>query len=390
MSAAVHGFAAPRFAVVRDAFAHTLNDANSGAALAIVHRGELVVDLWGGIADDRTGRPWAEDTLSVIFSATKGLVAILAARLVQDGLLDYDAPVTDYWPEFGQSGKGGTRVRHLLSHQSGVSAPRKDLTTEELLDWDTVTAALAEQQPLWPAGEGYAYHALTYGWLIGEVIRRVTGTTVGEYFQSLIAQPLGVDAWIGVPADDLHRVAHLQVGKTLAELVRQQAAERDPKQIDWLDRAMTLGGALPPELVGPESGFNAADIRRAEIPGAGGIATARALATIWGATVYPTKGVRLLNDETVAVATAVQTDFPPVFYSPPPYPRWGMGFQLDSGARRYPNDKSFGHDGAGGQVAFADRANDLGFGYITNLMEADDPRATSIIDALGSVLDSGR
>ena len=380
----VHGHTAPGFESVQAAFAAGFDGKpDMGAALAIRHRGELVVDLWAGTRDERSRAPWEETTPSVIFSCTKGLVSVLAARLVQDGLLDYEAPVAQYWPEFAAAGKEGVRVKDLLAHRSGLSAPREPLTTAQIIDWPVVVAQLAAQEPLWEPDTGYAYHAITHGWLAGEVIRRVTGLSVGAYFAQLIAEPLHVDAWIGLP-DGVHdRVAHMQVGSTLAQLVEMQAAARTPGVTDWSEIAMTLGGALAPELITVDEGFNDPAVQTAEIPGAGGISTARALATIWSATVVPTDGVRLLGSEVLGSATVVQSEGPPVWDVPGPWPRWGMGFQLDSEARRFLTSNSFGHDGAGGQSAFADPAAQIGFAYLTNQMEAiDDQRATRVIDAL--------
>jgi CubicO group peptidase (beta-lactamase class C family) len=279
------------------------------------------------------------------------------------------------------------RVSDLLSHRSGVSAPREPLTTAQILDWQTVVTQLAAQEPLWEPDSGYAYHAITHGWLAGEVIRRVTGVSVGQYFAELVAEPLHADAWIGLPDDVHHRVAHLQVGSTLAQLTAQQAAVRTPGVTDWSEIAMTLGGALAPELVTVDGGFNDPAVQAAEIPGAGGIATARALATIWSATVVETAGVRLLGDEVLSTATVVESEGAPVWNVPGPWPRWGMGFQLDSEARRFLTADSFGHDGAGGQSAFADPTYGVGFAYLTNQMEAiDDQRATRVIDALRETL----
>lgn len=382
------GEVAPGFEPVREAFVGAFDGKpHMGAALAIRLDGEPVVDLWGGVADERTGREWGESTPSVIFSCTKGLVSILAARLAQEGRLDYSAPVAHYWPEFAAQGKAEATVGDLLSHRSGVSAPRVDLTVEDVVDWDSVVGALAAQEPLWTPGTGYAYHALTHGWLIGEVIRRITGLTVGEYFAGLVAGPLDAEAWIGLPPERHSTVAHMQVGGSLAELTRQQAAARTPGVTDWSDRAMTLGGAFAPELIGPDSGFNDPRVQAAEIPGAGGIATARALAAIWSATIVETDGVRLLDAATVGAATRERSSGKPVWDVPGPWPRWGMGFQLDSEARRYTSTAGFGHDGAGGQSAFADPGLGVGFAFLTNQMEAiEDHRATRIIDAVRRVL----
>lgn len=388
MSAVIHGTIAPGFEPVRDAFGAAFDGKpDMGGSVAIRHRGEVVVDLWAGVKDERTRDPWQDDTLSVIFSCTKGLVSVLAARLVQEGRLDYHAHVADYWPEFAAAGKAQVRVKDLLAHRSGLSAPRIPLSPTEVTDWDHVVSQLAEQEPLWEPDSGYAYHALTHGWLVGEVIRRVTGGSVGQHFAELITMPLHADAWIGLPSSLHDRVAHMQVGPTLAQLTRQQADARTPGAMDWGLQAMTLGGALSPELITIDSGFNSPTIQSAEIPGAGGIATARALAAIWSATVVDTDGVRLLDDPTLAAATTVQSEGPPVWDVPGPWPRWGMGFQLDSEARRYLTASSFGHDGAGGQCAFADPHHQVGFAFLTNQMEAiDDLRATRIVDALRDVL----
>jgi len=377
----VSGSVKPGFEPLADAFAAGFADRPTmGAALSVRIDGETVVDLWGGIADDRNGRAWTGDTPSVVFSCTKGLLSILSARLVQDGRLAYDAPVSRYWPEFAAAGKAGVTVGEALSHRAGLSATRVDVTEADIVDWARMAEVLAAQEPLWSPGAGYAYHAITHGWLNGEVIRRVTGHSVGRVFREMIVGPLGVDAWIGLPDGEADRPAHLQVSPLLTELWVTEAAKPGP---NWPYKAMTLGSALPADLVTPEGGFNARHIRAAEIPGAGGIASARALAAIWSATVATTGGVRLLDDATIAAATEERSGGAPVFAAIPPYARWGAGFQLDSEARRYTGPKCFGHDGAGGQVGFADPERRIGFGYVTNwMMGPEDQRATAIIDAL--------
>ena len=388
MTSTQGGHVTPGFEPVRDAFETAFADyPDMGAALAVRHRGELVVDLWGGWADAANCRRWQEDTTSVVFSCTKGLMSILAAILVQEGRLDYDEPAARYWPEFAQAGKADISVRDVLAHRSGLSAPRHPLSLADVLDWEKVTAALAAQAPLWPPGSAHAYHTLTHGWLIGEVIRRITGKTVGQYFAEAVAGPLDADAWIGLPPGLEDRVAHLEVGPGLAAHVREQAQAPKPAGPDWPNLALTLGGAFEPELVGPDSGFNDPRVRAAEIPGAGAIATARALATIWSATIIETNGVRLVGDATLAGALQVLSEGPPIFDVPPPWARWATGFQLDSEGRRYLTSSGFGHDGAGGQVAFADPEAQVGFAYLTNQLEATgDLRATRVIDALREAL----
>lgn len=395
-AAAIRGRVDPRFRSLRDAFARVLSsesgpERETGAALAVRYRGEPVVDLWGGVADARDGRPWEEDTASVVFSSTKGVMSILAARLAQEGRLDYESPVARYWPEFAPAGKDAVLVRHALSHRAGLSAPREDLTRDDLLDWTRVTTVLAEQEPLWEPGSGYSYHALTHGWLVGELVRRVTGMMPGDYLRTVLTGPLGVDFWLGLPAAQRVRLAPMTVGPTLAALTAEQEARREPGVIDWPARAMTLGAAFPPELIADGVGFNDVEVLGAQVPGAGGVGTARALAAMWSSTVVETDGVRSLGDDIVREATREQTSGRPVFDLPGPWPRWGMGFQLDSEARRLLTPASFGHDGAGGQVAFADPEHEIGFAFLTNRMEAgEDPRATRIVDALRDVLAASR
>lgn len=381
MSITLSGMVAPGFEPVADAFAAAFDGRPAmGAALHVVREGESVVNLWAGIADAKDGRAWTEQTPSVVFSCTKGLVSILAARLVQEGRLDYAAPVSRYWPEFAAAGKDKVTVGQALAHQAGLSAPRVDLSEDDIVDWDRVVAILAAQEPLWSPGNGYAYHALTHGWVAGEIIRRVAGQSVGSYFRDSVARPLGVNAFIGLPPEQAGQVAHLQVSPPLSALWADEAAKPAP---NWPYKAMTLGSALPADLVSEDGGFNSDRIRAAEIPGAGGIATAEALATIWSATVVPTRGVRLIEDAVIADATRTQSEGVSVFGGEPPFSRWGYGFQLDSEARRYLADGNFGHDGAGGQVGFADPARRIGFGFVTNwMMGPEDRRATQILDAL--------
>jgi CubicO group peptidase (beta-lactamase class C family) len=390
MTVEVKGTVSNGYDQVREAFVKAFEDKpNMGASLAIRVDGQEVVNLIGGTADHVVGSSWDEQTISVIFSCTKGLMSLLAAKAVEDGKLSYSDLVSKYWPEFAQAGKANVTVGDLLSHRSGLSAPRQDISTAEAIDWTFVTSLLASQEPLWEPGSGYAYHALTHGWLIGEVLRRVTGSSVSEQFRNIIADPLDADAWIGLPTEFSSRVAKMHAGSTLMQLVEEQKAARVPGVIDWSHRAMTLGAAFPSELVNYEGGFNSQEIQEAEIPGAGGIANASALASIWSAAVTDTKGVRLLSDESVKLATQVVSEGKPVWDVPGPWPRFGMGFQLDGEARRYLSPQGFGHDGAGGQVAFADPTHKVGFAFLTNQMEAgDDMRATSIIDALRQVLNS--
>ncbi len=357
-----------------------------GAALCMLIDGEVVLDLWGGSADARNKRPWLANTPTVVFSCTKGLVSILAAHLVQEGRLAFDDLVSRHWPAFAENGKQNTTIAHLLAHRAGLPAPREPFSKTDMIDWNRATDLLAAQAPFWEPGSDYAYHAITHGWLIGEVIRRVTGKSVGAYFAELVSDPLAVDCWIGLPADRQNDVAYVTVSQELDEHWQMEGRKPEP---NWPLKALSLGGALPATLAAPESGFNDPEIRAAEIPGAGGIASARALATIWSSVVTPTHGLQLLNQDMIRAVTAPQSEGIPFFGGPPPFSRFGMGVQLDSDARHYIDAYGFGHGGAGGQLAFADPNRRLGFAYVTNWMGGpEDRRSTDIVDALRGVVGS--
>ncbi|WP_164234092.1 serine hydrolase domain-containing protein [Microbacterium hydrocarbonoxydans] len=385
----IEGTVLPGFERVAEAFAAT-TAGDGGSALSIRVSGETVVDLWHGHASADPGRPWTATTPAVIFSGTKGLVAILVARLVESGALDLDAPVAQYWPEFADAGKAAITVRQLMAHRAGLAALRDDIDLAGALDWTTITGLLAAERPLWEPGSAYGYHALTYGWLVGEVIRRVTGTPIGRRFHDEIAGPLSADAWIGIPADREPEVARLLRGPSMDAPPPGGFPSLDPEHARWMGRAMTLGAAFPADLVVPGAGFDDPRVHKAEVPGAGGIGTAHALATIWSATVHTTDGIRLIGDEVAHDMTRVQSEGEPVWWLPGPYPRWGTGFMISSERRPFLTPDSFGHDGAGGQVTFADPTHRVGFAYVTNRMELhSDDRGDSIVRALGDVLIAG-
>ncbi|MFT4030109.1 MAG: serine hydrolase domain-containing protein [Protaetiibacter sp.] len=377
------GLVAAGFEPVAEAFDATIADCGGlGAALSVRVGGRTVVDRWGGVMDARTGEPWSDRTLSVIFSATKGLLSIMAAQLVADGRLDYGAPVTRYWPGLGARLHPVPTVGDLLAHRAGLSAPREDLTLEQLLDWDGMIRVLETQDPLWAPGSAHAYHAITFGWVVGELIRRVTAKPLGEAFRAMIADPLHAEAWIGLPPAEDARVARLDAKPVPAAAPTAST----PQGAEWEERAMTMGGALPPRLIDGDAGFTDPRLWHAEIGGAGGIATAHALATIWSATVIETDGVRLLGDEVLGDATMLRSTGTQAFGSPSPH-SWGAGFMVPAGTSQYLGPRSFGHDGAGGQIAFADAAHRVGFAYLTNWMGDDaDVRGTAVVEALRTVL----
>ena len=381
----VQGSVAAGFEALEEAFAQALAASHGhGGALHVRVDGKVVVDLWGGNASN--DQPWKNDTPTLIFSCTKGLVSILAGELVREGQLDLDAPVSAYWPEFDQHGKGSMPVRWLMSHRAGLPAVRQDLELADVVDWERIIGLLAEEEPLLPPGEAYQYHALTFGWLAGEIIRRVTGKDVREFFVERIVKPLGVAAWIGIPEAELPRVAELYSATPPPDPL-PLPPDVDPELADLNERAMTLGSAFPADFAEENAGFNSDEVRQAVIPGAGGIATAAALATIWSATVSNAEEIRLLNDEVIADMSREQSSGQPAIPLPGPWQRWGTGFMLSSEARPFLSNASFGHDGAGGQVSFADPEYKVGFAYLTNDMQrTGDKRGVVLVEVLRDVL----
>lgn len=311
-----------RFSSVEPVFADIVNSQPSGgASFAVFVDGDCVVDVYGGEA--RNGEPWTAETVSTMFSCTKGLVAVLVATLVEQGRCNPDAPVADYWPEFSRVSET-LAVRGLLEHRAGLSATRSTLSLEQVLAVQPVLDALLEQEPLWTPGDGYAYHALTFGHLVGELIRRITGLTVGEYFSEALASPLGVDAWIGIPGKVEPHVAELIAGADFSRPVAETGSGDY-----WDERAMTFGGAFSLAEIGqPGVGFNLPAVHQAELAGANGITNARGLATLWSSTVAPTNGVRTINDDTVAMMTECRVDGPSVWNDPGPWWRRGFGVML--------------------------------------------------------------
>lgn len=371
------GFIKPGFEKLRDLFEQALAESHQGgAALSVRVDGKQVASLWGGFASPN--RKWEEDTPSVVFSVTKGIVTVLLADQVTKGRIELDKPVAHYWPEFAQAGKADTTVRELLAHKAGLSALREDITVDQVVDWDFMVSALAKEAPLFDKSN-HQYHALTFGWLVGEILRRVTGLGIGELLQRELSKPLGINAWIGIPSDLVGKVALLQQTDFVP-------AENIPElQI----KAMTLGGAFPENLMGVNEGFNNPRIQMAEVPGAGGIFDANALSKIYSACVSDKEPIRLLNDAVIADMTKEQSSGPSQLEKVPPFPRWGSGFMIPSEHRAFMTEASFGHDGFGGQVVFADAKHKVGFAFITNdLQSAGDQRGNRIVTALGEILSS--
>jgi CubicO group peptidase (beta-lactamase class C family) len=377
------------FEPVADVFAANFRERGEvGAGLCVYQGGVPVVDLWAGVADTRTGRAWTADTPAVVFSCTKGVLAIAAYQLVQDGRLDLDAPVAEYWPEFAQNGKAAIPVRSLLTHRAGLSSLDRPLTRREVLAWDPVIAAIEAQAPLWPPGTGYAYHTITYGWLVGEVIRRISGETVGTFVRHRLAEPLGARFWIGLPPEEHEHIAWLlaPLPDTDPELARPiREADARPERV----RAATMSGAFAFPADGQHVTFNDPDIQAAEVPGANGISDARSLARMYAACVHPIDGMRLMTAASVDDALIERSSGQPVSGGPDLGARWGTGFSLASPpGSPLLGPRGFGHGGAGGELAFADDTSGIGFAYVNNQMGGiPDVRAGLLVETLRRCLD---
>ena len=385
----VNGEVAPGFEALRQAFASNFSARGDvGAALCAYVKGRKVVDIWGGLADRGGGVEWAADTLTLVFSTTKGATAVCAHLLAQRHQLDLDAPVRDYWPEFAAGGKGAVTVRHLLSHRAGLPTLDVALTPDEALAWDPAIAALAAQTPAWVPGTRHGYHAVTYGWLVGEVIRRVSGRSPGRYLAEEIAGPLGLELWVGLPESEEPRVSKLIPAPPVSVSADELASIPDG-QAERL-RAMAAPDSLTMRALNPTRppfSFNSRAVHAGELPAANAIATARSLAKLYAATVGEVHGQRILSPGTVAAATVVQSDGPDDVLLVPT--RFGSGFMLASPTSPLLGESSFGHSGAGGSLAFADPDAEVGFAYVMNQMQqnlAGDPRPAALIDALRTCL----
>jgi len=329
-----------------------------GAACAVYHHGRAVVDLWGGIADVETGRPWQADTIACMNSATKGATTLCALLLAQRGTLDLDAPIAAVWPEFAAGGKKTITMRMVLSHRAGL-ARIDGLAPDEASNRDRALAAIAAQTPNWEPGTAQGYHLTSMGWITGEVVRRVSGQTLGQFFAQEIAAPLGLDLWIGLPEQQETRYAPF--------------VEFDPEQRALLKTAMT-GDTLAAQVLGSSRIYeldlraNSQTFHQLELPFANGIGTARALARMYAATHHSLDGHRLLTDNTIAdalIARSVPGEHDLIVGGER---RYGTGFLVTPSLWANTGPRAYGHDGAGGALGMADPDAGLGFAYLSNRM----------------------
>jgi CubicO group peptidase (beta-lactamase class C family) len=393
----IGGHVEPGFEGVASAFERNFAEHGEvGAATAVYVGGRKVVDLWGGMADEAAGTPYTEDSLQLVFSTTKGATAACANLLAQRGDLDLDAPVAEYWPEFKAAGKGEIPVRHLLCHKAGLPYVDATLTLEEALAWEPMIRALEAQAPVWEPGTAHGYHATTYGWLVGEVVKRISGKSLGTFFHDEFAVPLDLEFWIGLPDEQQHRVAPLiQWSGGLGTAGDGVAAEgaQDPEMAKLLAQFMGPESMLGKALGAPsfvfntaEDGFNNPAIRAAEIPAANGVTNARSLARFYAGLTGTVEGgpaEPLLTAEQVAQASELQTSGPDkcLFFET----TFGLGFFVSSLFAPYGGPRSFGHTGAGGSVGFTDPEHGIGFGYVMNKMAMGlngDPRSGGLIRAV--------
>ena len=390
----VEGSVARGWEPVRDAFEANLHSGEEvGCAVAAYHRGRKVVDLWGGHFDAERTSTYDEDTLQLVFSTTKGITAIAVAMCVERGLLSYDEPVSAFWPEFAQLGKESATVGQLLSHQCGLYTVDGDITLDEALHWETITSRLAATKPRWEIGQQHGYHALTYGWLAGELVRRVdpAGRSLGRFVAEEIVAPVGGELWIGLPESLESRVSPMigsltggddpTMDPAIKAMMEQFMGPNSPA-----GQALSLNGAFS-----VDGAFNRRDVHAAEIPAANGISNARTLARIYSATIDDIDGDRLLKPEVVdrARVTVTPNGEPDTCLIMPT--TFGMGFMTHGPFSPYSGPGAFGHPGAGGSVAFAQPERHLAMAYVMNQMAtnlANDRRAQVLTDAAAACADA--
>ncbi|AZP18441.1 serine hydrolase domain-containing protein [Streptomyces aquilus] len=378
----VNGTVAEGFEPVRDAFVRNFEHlGDRGAAVAVYRDGHKVVDLWAGAKDVDGTEPWQRGTAQIVRSATKGVAAAVPLMLAERGRLDLDAPVGEYWPEFKAHGKERVLVRHVLNHRAGLPVLDHPITPEQALDPSKGPAAVAAQAPVWEPGTDHGYHALTYGWLLDELVRRVTGLGTGEWIAERIAGPLGADLWLGLPDAQAHRAG--RVGPVAAPEAAAALRMRPKRSVT---EAYEDPGSLTNRAFGAITPFpdqNDPAYRASALPATNGIATADGLARFYAATIGEVDGVRLLSPDTVERARAEESAGPDRVLVV--NTRFGLGYMLHGSASPFLGPGSFGHPGRGGSLGFADPESGIAFGYVTNGLRKTvtaDPRAQALVRAV--------
>lgn len=385
----IHGSCSPRFAHVRDAFEQNFALRNDlGAGVAAFVDGELVVNLWAGTADVPSGRPWREDTLGTVLSGSKALTSTCVHRLIESGELELHAPVARYWPEFGQAGKQNITIAMVLAHRSGAIGPRAPMHWRDVTDWDLVCDRLAAAEPWWTPGLAQGYHMTTYGFIIGEVFRRVTGGTVGQYLRSEVAGPLGAEVHIGVPADQQARQCADPVGKpTIREMLASAGAPRRPTSLDDHPRAgLAVAMGFTPD---DEIATNDLTLwRQLEFPGTNAQVSALGLATFYNALAQEKLLSRAYMDRIRVLQGGTETDL--VLGPQVAEHGWGLGYMLNAQGVNGPNRRIFGHGGLGGSFGFVDLEHRIGYAYVMNRFDHTqanaDPRSVALSNEIYATL----
>jgi CubicO group peptidase (beta-lactamase class C family) len=378
----IHGWCDGRFAGVRNALALNFHEHGEvGAAVAVTIEGKLVVDLWAGWVDRDRTRAWQRDTLVNVFSVGKAMAALSLLMLVERGQIDLDAPVARYWPEFGACGKSAVTVRVLLSHRAGLPAVRHPLPSLAMYDWGLMASALADEEPWWEPGGQHGYHVNTFGFLVGEIVRRVSGESIGTFFRRQVAGPLAADFHFGIGPEHDERIADY----FFADEPPQIVAVDDDEERRFLLRCVYVN----PAGISGLGTVNTRDWRAAEMPSTNGHANARAVARIYSALACggAVDGIRLLDAQTIEHAIGEASAGLDVVLRRPS--RFGLGFQLTQPASPLgPNPRSFGHFGAGGALGFADPDARLSFAYTMNLAGPRflNPRTRALIAAVYAAL----
>ena len=384
----VNGSYSPKFERVRDAFEGNFQERNEvGAAVAVWVDGELAVNLWGGATDTAKQQPWQQDTLASIFSGSKALTSTCIHLLADRGELDLNAPVAEYWPEFAQAGKQDITVAMVLGHRSGVIGPRTRLTPEQTLDWDLVCTHLAKAEPWWEPGTAQGYHMCSFGFLIGEIVRRVSGRTLGEYLRKEIAEPLGIDVHIGLSDVEHHRCADMVNKPHIRDVLNNGNAPGYPSTLNEHPMAAfsIAMGFIPDDELG------SSDItawRSAEFPSTNAHVSALGLATFYNALAHG----KILSYEHMDNCRISQGGFDTDLVLGPRVADhgWGLGYMLNQRGVNGPNKRTFGHGGSGGSFGFVDLEHRIGYAYVMNHFDATkcnaDPRSVALSNEVYSAL----